>query len=149
MAYDIVRRSRPTAIPVRPLFSWSVIPPAGRNRGRGAVGVTDDPKLAMAHVEAELQSAPVGSRALVHKVLPSLARIAYIYEALVARSRVDARSGAVVWELFSKPSAWGRQRHARVTDPPDTSGDAIPPEAIAGGLADGETYDSRRQLAGL
>lgn len=148
MAYDIVRRSRPTAIPVRPLFSWSVIPP-GRGCDRGAVGVTDDRRLAMAHVEAELQTAPVGSRALVHKVLPSLARIAYIYESLVASGRVNPRSGAVVWETLPNPAGWGQQLYPKVTDPREVIGDAFPPEAIAAGLADGETYDSQRQTAGL
>jgi hypothetical protein len=126
------------------LYSWTVVTPRGDSSDLGALGVTDDRARALAHVGEELRDAPAGARGLVHKVMLSFSRPGYLYEALEARGRYDPGTGAVVWETLPEPSTWGQWLNARITDPPEAIGDAIPPEAIAAGLADLEAERGRR-----
>jgi hypothetical protein len=125
------------------MYSWTVVAPGGDSRGLGALGVTDDRARALARLGDALRDAPVGARGLVHKVMLSFSRVGYLYESLEAHGRYDPDSGAVVWEPIPDPSPWGTRLHARVTDPPEAIGDAIPPEAIAAGLADYEAERDR------
>lgn len=115
------------------LYSWTVLPPD--DDGPGAVGITDDEQLALEHAAEVLRRAPVGSRGLVHRVAPSIARIAYYYVGVIARGSVD-ESGAVVWEDVRKSLD-----SLLLTE--------MPPEAVAAGLEDVETEYERRRLLGI
>jgi hypothetical protein len=97
--------------------------------------VTDDEHSTLTRLSEALREAPHGSRGLVHRVMLSFARAGYIYESLIAVGRFEPSSGAVVWEDISGPTTWGLPC-PRVTDSPESIGDALPPEAIAAGLAD-------------
>jgi hypothetical protein len=125
------------------LYSWTVLAPEKGSPVLGALGVTDDRNRALTCVDDALRSSPAGARGLVHKVMLSFSRPGYVYEGLEARARFDPGSGAVVWEVLQEPVTWGQQLHARVTDLPEVIGDAIPPEAIAAGLADLEAEQGR------
>jgi hypothetical protein len=126
------------------LYSWTVVASGKNSPALGALGITDDRNRALTRVGDALRSAPAGARGLVHKVMLSFSRPGYLYESLEARGRFDPVSGTVVWEALPDPSPWGRQLCVRVTDPPETIGDAIPPEAIAAGLADLKADQGRR-----
>ena len=126
------------------LYSWTVVTPQKGSPTLGALGVTDDRNRALTRVGEALHSSLAGARGLVHKVMLSFSRPGYLYESLEARGRLDPVSGTVVWEAIPEPGTWGRQLHARVTDPLAAIGDAIPPEAIAAGLADLEAEQDRR-----
>jgi hypothetical protein len=123
------------------LYSWTVIIP---DHSGGALGVSDDRNHALTRVSDALRGSPVGARGLVHRVMLSFTRPGYLYEALEARGRYDPASGAVVWEALPEPRPWGTQPHAGVIDPSEAIGDAIPPEAIAAGLADYAAEHGRR-----
>jgi hypothetical protein len=115
------------------MYSWTVV--NGPPQDLGALGVTDDRNRALTRVSDELRNSPAGARGLVHRVLLSLINPGYMYESLEARCRYDAGSGTVVWDQLPPPSTWANLRPL-ITDRPETIGDAIPPEAIAAGLAD-------------
>ncbi|GAA2100514.1 hypothetical protein [Actinomadura alba] len=120
------------------LYSWTIV--AGGDVG--ALGVTDDHEHALAAVADALRSAPVGARGLVHRTMLSFSRLGYVYEGLVARCRIDPGSGTVVCDDLPRPSSWTRLAPT-FTDPPEVLGDAIPPEAIATGLADLQVHHER------
>jgi hypothetical protein len=125
------------------LYSWTVVVPKKGSPTLGALGVTDDRHHALTSVGDALRSSPAGARGLVHKVMLSFSRPGYVYEGLEALGRFDPASGTVVWETIPKPDAWGQRLDPKVTDPPQAIGDAIPPEAIAAGLADLEAEQGR------
>jgi hypothetical protein len=117
------------------LYSWTVLPPDDGEPG--AVGITDDEQLALEHASEALRTAPDGSRGLVHRAQPSIARIGYYYVGLIARGSVDPESGVVVWEDLP------------VLNSLDSLTDEMPPEALAAGLEDVKTESERRQLLGI
>jgi hypothetical protein len=125
------------------LFSWSVVIGRGDPPPLGAVGVTDDRARALTRLGAALRDAPPGARGLVHRVLPSMARVGYLYDGLIARGTFDPAGDAVVWEELPDVGSW--RLGARFA----CGRDAIPPEGVAAGLADLESERARRRSLGL
>jgi hypothetical protein len=115
------------------LFSWTVRPPD--DDGPGAVGVTDDEQLALEHAGEALLDAPAGSRGEVYRATPSDVRIAFVYDGLIARGRLDPKSGRVVWE------------HLRGSLEGVVHG--IPPEGLAAGRYDLAKESKRRRILGM
>jgi hypothetical protein len=126
------------------MFSWTIVPPDGETHRLGALGVTDDRARALVRAGEALRTATSGARALVHEVTLSFARVAYLYDALVARGRFDPLSGTVMWEEFP-----GQASRSRLRPLLCQAGDAIPPEAVAAGIADLDTERKRRRMLGL
>ncbi|HEV7933477.1 MAG TPA: hypothetical protein VGP70_14360 [Actinomadura sp.] len=113
------------------LYSWTVVIPARTSSTVGDVGVTDDLNRAVGHVCDALRKAPLGARGLVHRVMLSFSGLGYVYEALVARGRVEPDSDTIVWDIIPAPpqdpwdpSESSQQLTRRQTD------DALPPEAM-------------------
>ncbi|WP_222722592.1 hypothetical protein [Actinomadura alba] len=102
--------------------------------------MSDDGARARKYVADGLRDASDGARGLVHRVTLSFSRIGYVYEALVARGRLDPMSGAVVWEEFPAQNSWGRLNGLFAE-----TVDGMPPEAVAAGLADAEADQDRRR----
>lgn len=123
------------------LYSWTIVAPDGELPERGALGITDHERRALAAVSAALRAAPEGSRGLIHQVTLSFSRAAYLYVALVARGRYDPISNAVVWDEIPPRSSWA-QLNAMVAE----ALDHLPPEAISAGLADAETHQEHPGL---
>lgn len=123
------------------------MPPGCDPLGLGAAGVCGDRQRVFARVADALREAPQGSRGLVHSVTLSFSRIGYVYDSLIARGRLDAVSGAVVWDDLSAHGGWGRL-DTDFAGAPDGFGDSVPPEAIAAGLADLDSDRERRQATG-
>lgn len=106
--------------------------------------MTDDHARALSHVCEALRAAPAGARGLVHRVAVSFSHTGYFYEGLVARCQIDPGSGAILWDEVPWPASWGNLAPL-FTDPSESNGDAIPPEAISAGLADLRTHRKRLQ----
>jgi hypothetical protein len=126
------------------LYSWSIVTPDD-GCDNGSIGVSGDEGRALQAAGEALWDAPEGSRALVHRVIRSMTRVAFLYERLVARGSIDTASGILMWEKLPSNHWQSLSLRVAVTDPPEALADAYPPEAISAGLADAEVERQRLQ----